>query len=82
MTNFRSKSKSRVNWARDEFYMMIHCSYMNCKIELIENFPCNNEEELKNRKNEIHDKLSKKLKLKSKIKYIYIKYIYIYFKKN
>jgi hypothetical protein len=55
---------------------------MNCKIELIENFPCNNEEELKNRKNEIHDKLSKKLKLKSKIKYIYIKYIYIYFKKN
>ena len=55
MTNFRSKSKSRVNWARDEFYMMIHCSYINCKIELIENFPCNNEEELKNRKNEIYD---------------------------
>ena len=52
---------------------------MNCKIELIENFPCNNEEEFKNRKNEIHDKLSKKLKLESKIKYILYKiYIYIY----
>ena len=47
MTNFRSKSKSRVNWARDKFYMMIHCSYINRKIELIESFPCNNEEELK-----------------------------------
>ena len=40
--------------------MMIHSSYINCKIELIENFPCNNEEELKNRKNEIYDKLTKK----------------------
>ena len=47
MSNFNTKSKSRVNWARDEFYMMIHCSYMNCKIELIENCPCNNAEELK-----------------------------------
>ncbi len=25
-------------------------SYINCKIELIEDFPCNNEEELKNKK--------------------------------
>ena len=40
--------------------MMIRCSYINCKIELTENFPCNNEEELKNRKNEIYDKLTKK----------------------
>jgi len=60
MSNFRSKSKSRVNWLRDKFYMMIHQSYINCKIELIEDFPCNNEEELKNRTKEIYDKLSKK----------------------
>ena len=46
--------------------MMIHQSYINCKIELIEDFPCNNEEELKNRKKEIYDKLTKKYK------YIYI----------
>ena len=47
--------------------MMIHQSYINCKIELLEDFPCNNEEELKNRKKEIYDKLSI---------YIYIKYIF------
>ena len=45
MSNFRSKSKSRVNWSYDKFYMMIRSSYCNCKIELIENFPCNNAEE-------------------------------------
>ena len=45
MTNFRIKSNSRVNWAHDKFYLMIHQSYINCKIELIENFPCNNAEE-------------------------------------
>ena len=50
MSNFRSKSKSRINHAHDKFYMMIHQSYINCKIELIEDFPCNNEEELKTRK--------------------------------
>jgi hypothetical protein len=60
MSNFRIKSKSRVNWSYDKFYMMIHQSYINCKIELIEDFPCNNEEELKNRKKEIYDKLTKK----------------------
>jgi hypothetical protein len=60
MSNFNIKLKSRVNWARDKFYMMIHSSYIHCKIELIENFPCNNEEELKNRKNKIYDKLTKK----------------------
>ena len=38
--------------------MMIHQSYINCKIEFIEDFPCNNEEELKNRKKEIYDKLT------------------------
>jgi hypothetical protein len=58
MSNFNTKSKSRVNWARDKFYMMIHCSYINRKIELIESFPCNNEEELKIEKK--YDKLSKK----------------------
>jgi hypothetical protein len=39
--------------------MMVRQSSHNCKIELIENFPCNDEEELKNRKNEIYDKLKK-----------------------
>ena len=39
MSNFRSKSKSRVNCSYDKFYMMIRNSYCNCKIELIENFP-------------------------------------------
>ena len=50
MSNLRIKSKSRVNWSYDQFYMMIRQSYCNCKIELIEDFPCNNEEELKTRK--------------------------------
>ena len=45
MSNFRSKSKSRVNWAYDKFYMMIRSCYINCKIEFIENCPCNNAEE-------------------------------------
>jgi hypothetical protein len=36
---------------------MIHRSYINCKIELIEDFPCNNAEEFKNKKNK---KLAKK----------------------
>ena len=60
MTNFNIKSKSRVNWAYDKFYMMIRQSYINCKIELIENFPCNDAEELKTRKKEIYDKLTEK----------------------
>ena len=59
MSNFRSKSKSRVNWLHDKFYM-IHQSYINCKIELIENFPCDNNEELNKRKMEIYDKLKNK----------------------
>ena len=33
MSNFNIKSKSQVNWANDEFYMMIRQSYINCKIE-------------------------------------------------
>ena len=44
MSNFRIKSKSRVNWSYDKFYMMISRSFINCKIELIENYPCNNAE--------------------------------------
>ena len=62
MSNFKIKSKSRVNWANDKFFMMIRQSYINCKIELIEDFPCNNEEELKNRKKEIYDKLTRNKK--------------------
>ena len=49
MTNFNIKSKSRVKRSYDKFYMMIRSSYINCKIELIENFPCNNAEELRNK---------------------------------
>jgi len=56
MSNFRVKSKSRVNWAYGKFYMMIRQSYW--KIELIENFPCNDQEELNNREKEIYDKLT------------------------
>ena len=40
-------SKSHVNWSYDKFYMMIRSSYINCKIELIENGPCDNAKELK-----------------------------------
>ena len=46
MSKFRKKSKSRVNWSCENIYMMIRSSYINCKIELIENFPCNNADEL------------------------------------
>ena len=42
MSKFGIKSKSRVNWSYDKFYMMIRRSYINCKIELIENCTCNN----------------------------------------
>ena len=49
-SSFRIKSKSRVNWSYGNFYMMIHRSYINCKIGLIENYPCNNAEELKIKK--------------------------------
>ena len=61
MSNFEVKSKSRVNWAHKFFFcMMIHQSAINCKIELIENFPCDNNDELQKRKNEIYDKLKNK----------------------
>ena len=50
MSKFRIKLKSWVNWAYDKFYMKIHRSYINCKIELIEDFPCNNAEEFQNKK--------------------------------
>jgi len=53
MSNFRIKSKSRVSWSCDNFYMMVRHSYIDCKIELIENSPCNNAEELKNKKRNI-----------------------------
>ena len=47
ISKLRIKSKSRVNWSYDNFYMIISRSYINCKIELIKNYPCNNAEELK-----------------------------------
>ncbi len=57
MSKFREKSKVRVNWSFDKLYMMIRQSYINCKDELIENCPCNNLEELKNK---IRDKFKNK----------------------
>ena len=39
MSNSRIKSKSRVNWSYDKFYMMIRSSYIISKIELIANCP-------------------------------------------
>jgi hypothetical protein len=50
MSNFRIKSNSRVNWAHDKFYLMIRQSYINCKIDTIEDFPCYNAEELRKTK--------------------------------
>ena len=50
MSKFRTKSKSRVNWSYDKFYMMIRSSYINCKIESIENFPCDNADQLISKK--------------------------------
>ena len=60
MSNFRIRSNSRVNWAHDKFYLMIRQSFINCEIELIQNIPCNNAEELRNKQNKIYDKLTKK----------------------
>jgi len=64
MSKCRVKSKSRVNWSYDKFYMMIRISYINGKIELIENFPCNNADELICKKNEVIDKLINEIKNK------------------
>ena len=50
MSNFRIKSNFRVNWAHDKFYLMIRQSYINCKIDTIEYFPCYNAEELRKTK--------------------------------
>ncbi len=62
MSNVWIKSKSRVNWFYDQFYMMIRNSYIDCKIELIENYPCNNAEQLNTYIYiYIYDKLTKKL---------------------
>ncbi len=67
MTKFRIKSKSRVNWSCDNLCMMIRSSYINCKIELIENFPCNNADELICTKNGVIDKLINAIKKIKKI---------------
>ena len=64
MSKFRKKSKSRVNWSYEKIYMMIRSSYINCKIELIENFPCNNADGLTCNKNEVYDRLNTKNGLK------------------
>ena len=46
--------------------MMIRRSYINCKIVLIENFPCNNADELICKKNEGIDKIINEIKNKNK----------------
>jgi hypothetical protein len=56
MSKFGIKSKSRVNWSYDKFYMMIRSININCKIELL--FPRNNSDELICTKNdEVIDKI-------------------------
>ena len=59
---------SQVNQNHESIGHMIIFSWWSIKVELIEDFPCNIEEELKNRKKEIYDKLSEN---KNNI-YIYI----------
>ena len=54
MSNFRIKSKSRVNWSYDKFYMMIRNSYINCKIALVVMH------RIKNKINKRYDKLTNK----------------------
>jgi hypothetical protein len=66
MSKFRIKSKSRVNWSYDKFVMMIRSSYLNFKFELLENFPCNNADELKCKKIEVYDKIIKNEKINKK----------------
>ena len=61
MSNFNIKSNSKVNYLRDKFYMMIHSSYINCKIELIENYKCDNKKELNKREEFYINKLKDKL---------------------
>ena len=51
---------SQVNQNHESIGHMIIFSWWSIKVELIEDFPSNIEEELKNRKKEIYDKLSKK----------------------
>jgi hypothetical protein len=63
MSKFRIKSKSRANLSYDKFYMMIRSSYINGKIELIENFPCNNADELICKKNAVFGKLINEIKI-------------------
>jgi hypothetical protein len=62
MSKFRIKSKSRVNWSYDKFYMMIRGSCINYKIELIEIFPCINAAELICKKKETCDRLNNEIK--------------------
>jgi hypothetical protein len=42
--------------------MIIRSSYINCKIVFIENFPCNNADELICKKNEVIDKVINEIK--------------------
>jgi hypothetical protein len=60
--------------------MMIRSSYINCKIELIENFPCDNADELICKKREVIDKLINEIKI-NKNKSMCIIKIYIFMKK-
>ena len=50
----------RQSYCKYLFSVRARCARCHCKIELIENFPCNDAEELKNRKKEIYDKLTEK----------------------
>jgi hypothetical protein len=60
MSNFKRKSLSKVNWRYDDFYKLIY--YNNVNIELIQNCPCNNADEVLSKKNEVRDKLINEIK--------------------
>jgi hypothetical protein len=74
-SNFKTKSKSRVNWACDDFYSMIR--FNNVNIELIENLPCDNANDLMCKKTEVIDKIINEIKINEDKKKCIKKYLYI-----
>jgi Uri superfamily endonuclease len=60
LSKFKKESKTRRNWRYDNFYNMIH--FNNVNIELIENFPCDNANDLICKKNEVIDTVINEIK--------------------
>ncbi len=74
LSTYKKESENTRNWRYDKFYKMIHFNKVN--IELIENFTCDNANDLKCKKNEVIDKMINEIKI-NKNKSICIIYIYI-----